>query len=222
MRMRNRRPSDPRHTMSLADKEDATMKKKTLSILSLCIALFAAFALVGCGGSASGGGSAPKSESKEKAPVAKKTDYIWFKVEVPEGVEITDVAGDTADRAQFKFTESEHASDRFIPVFDPDKNADELFDYEAKWNASFEWTENDPVKYNGKTWRNASYTHSGGVTTEYFTDVDGGSVYVRIDNVEEHKDAVETMMKSLEFADDIAEAKTEAMDVKLDDIEIKR
>ena len=36
------------------------------------------------------------------------------------------------------------------------------------------------------------------------------------------KDAVKTMMKSLEFADDIAEAKTEAMDVKLDDIEIKR
>lgn len=30
------------------------------------------------------------------------------------------------------------------------------------------------------------------------------------------------MMKSLEFADDIAEAKTEAMDVELDDIEIKR
>ena len=87
-----------------------------------------------------------------------RTDFIWFKVEVPEGVEITDVAGDTADRAQFKFTESEHASDRFIPVFDSDKNADELFDYEAKWNASFEWTENDPVKYNGKTWRNASYT----------------------------------------------------------------
>ena len=50
------------------------MKKKTLSILSLCIALFAAFALVGCGGSASGGGgSTAKSESKEKAPVAKKT-----------------------------------------------------------------------------------------------------------------------------------------------------
>ena len=51
--------------MSSADKEDATMKKKTLSILSLCIALFAAFALVGCGGSASGvGGSTSKSEGK--------------------------------------------------------------------------------------------------------------------------------------------------------------
>ena len=60
---------------------------------------------------------------------------------------------------------------------------------------------------------NGDATGSGG---------DGGSVYVRIDNVEEHKDAVETMMKSLEFADDIAKAKTEAMDVKLEDIEIKR
>lgn len=60
------------------------------------------------------------------------------------------------------------------------------------------------------------------MTTEYFTEAGGGSVYVRIDNVEEHKDAVETMMKSLEFADDIAKAKTEAMDVKLEDIEIKR
>lgn len=74
------------------------MKKKTLSILSLCIALFAAFALVGCGGSASGGGSASKSESKEKAPVAKKTDFIWFKVEMPEGVGVSDSAGKNADR----------------------------------------------------------------------------------------------------------------------------
>ena len=48
------------------------MKKKTLSILSLCIALFAAFALVGCGGSASGGGSASKSEGREKAPRRRK------------------------------------------------------------------------------------------------------------------------------------------------------
>lgn len=59
--------------MPLTDKEDATMKKKTLSILSLCIALFAAFALVGCGGSASGGGgSAAKSEGKEKAPLPRR------------------------------------------------------------------------------------------------------------------------------------------------------
>ena len=177
------------------------MKKKAFAILTLCISLFAAVALVGCGGSGDATGSGGGGGA-EKPAVDMRTDFIWFKVEVPEGVEITDVAGDTADRAQFKFTESEHASDRFIPVFDPDKNADELFDYEAKWNASFEWTENDPVKY--------------------FTEAGGGSVYVRIDNVEEHKDAVETMMKSLEFADDIAKAKTEAMDVKLDDIEIKR
>lgn len=196
------------------------MKKKAFAILTLCISLFAAVAPVGCSGS--GGATGSSGGSTEKPAVDMRTDFIWFKVKVPEGGEITDVAGDTADRAQFKFTKSEHASDRFIPVFDPDKNADELFDYEAKWKANFEWTENEPVKYNGKTWRNASYTQSGGVTTEYLTEAGGGSVYVRIDNVEEHKDAVETMMKSLEFADDIAEAKTEAMDVKLDDIEIKR
>lgn len=206
---------------AVTDRGGHDHEKKAFAILTLCISLFAAVALVGCGGSGGATGSGGGGGA-EKPAVDMRTDFIWFKVEVPEGVEITDVAGDTADRAQFKFTESEHASDRFIPVFDSDKNADELFDYEAKWKANSGWTESDPVKYNGKTWRNAYFTHSGGVTTEYFTDVDGGSVYVRIDNVEEHKDAVETMMKSLEFADDIAEAKTEAMDVKLDDIEIKR
>ena len=107
------------------------MKKKAFAILTLCISLFATVALVGCGGSGGATGSGGGGGA-EKPAVDMRTDFIWFKVEVPEGVEITDVAGDTADRAQFKFTESEHASDRFIPVFDTDKNADELFDYEAK------------------------------------------------------------------------------------------
>lgn len=81
---RNRCPSDPRRTMSLADKEDATMKKKTLSILSLCIALFAAFALVGCGGSASGGGgSTTKSESKEKAPSPRRPTLSGLRSRCP-------------------------------------------------------------------------------------------------------------------------------------------
>lgn len=103
------------------------MKKKTLSILSLCIALFAAFALVGCGGSASGGGgSTAKSESKEKAPVAKKTDFIWFKVEMPEGVGVSDSAGKNADRVQLTFPEDENASaDRFIPVWKKALTAEE-------------------------------------------------------------------------------------------------
>ena len=98
------------------------MKKKAFAILTLCISLFAAVALVGCGGSGGATGSGGGGGA-EKPAVDMRTDFIWFKVEVPEGVEITDVAGDTADRAQFKFTESEHASDRFIPVFDSDKNA---------------------------------------------------------------------------------------------------
>lgn len=83
------------------------MKKKAFAILTLCISLFAAVALVGCGGSGGATGSGGGGGA-EKPAVDMRTDFIWFKVEVPEGVEITDVAGDTADRAQFKFTESEH------------------------------------------------------------------------------------------------------------------
>lgn len=53
------------------------MKKKTLSILSLCIALFAAFALVGCGGSASGGGSAPQEREQGKGP-RRQEDRLYL------------------------------------------------------------------------------------------------------------------------------------------------
>lgn len=74
------------------------MKKKALAILTLCISLFAAVALVGCGGS--GGATGSGGGGAEKPAVDMRTDFIWFKVEVPEGVEVTDVAGDTADRAQ--------------------------------------------------------------------------------------------------------------------------
>lgn len=152
--MRHRCPSDPRHMMSLADKEDATMKKKTLSILSLCIALFAAFALVGCGGSASGGGgSTAKSESKEKAPVAKKTDFIWFKVEMPEGVGVSDSAGKNADRVQLTFPEDENASaDRFIPVWKKALTAEESHaDQAEKKGDTFQWKDGGSVEYNGRT-----------------------------------------------------------------------
>lgn len=88
------------------------MKKKAFAILTLCISLFAAVAPVGRSGS--GGATGSSGGSTEKPAVDMRTGFIWFKVEVPEGVEITDVAGDTADRAQLKFTESEHASDRLI------------------------------------------------------------------------------------------------------------
>ena len=132
------------------------MKKKTLSILSLCIALFAAFALVGCGGSASGGGgSTAKSESKEKAPVAKKTDFIWFKVEMPEGVGVSDSAGKNADRVQLTFPEDENASaDRFIPVWKKALTAEESHaDQAEKKGDTFQWKDGGSVEYNGRSER---------------------------------------------------------------------
>ena len=200
--MCNRRPSDPRHTMSLADKEDATMKKKTLSILSLCIALFAAFALVGCGGSASGGGSAPKSESKEKAPVAKKTDFIWFKVEMPE---------------------NENASaDRFIPVWKKALTAEESHaDQAEKKGDTFQWKDGGSVEYNGRTWLVGTYEDNSDISTILFTDVEPGSVYVLISNFDQHKKEAEALLNSIEFPDDMAEAVSEAREVEISSIELK-
>lgn len=220
---RNRCPSDPRHTMSLADKEDATMKKKTLSILSLCIALFAAFALVGCGGSASGGGSAPKSESKEKAPVAKKTDFIWFKVEMPEGVGVSDSAGKNADRVQLTFPENENTTvDRFIPVWQEKMTAEESFAEQAeRHTGTFQWEDGDPVEYNGRTWLTGTCKDNGGTYTYLFTDVDTGSVYIMIRNVDLHKKEAEALLNSIEFPDDMKKAVNEAREVEISSIELK-
>ena len=165
------------------------MMKKTLSILSLCIALFAALALVGCGGSASSGGSAPKSESKEKAPVAKKTDYIWFKVEMPEGVGVSDSAGKNADRVQLTFPEDENASaDRFIPVWKKALTAEESHaDQAEKKGDTFQWKDGGSVEYNGRTWLVGTYEDNSGISTMLFTDVEPGSVYVLISNFDQHK-----------------------------------
>ena len=165
------------------------MKKKTLSILSLCIALFAAFALVGCGGSASGGGSAPKSESKEKVPVAKKTDFIWFKVEMPESVGVSDSAGKNADRVQLTFPEDENASaDRFIPVWKKALTAEESHaDQAEKKGDTFQWKDGGSVEYNGRTWLVGTYEDNSGISTMLFTDVEPGSVYVLISNFDQHR-----------------------------------
>ena len=60
------------------------MKKAVIALLALCISLVAAVALVGCGGS---------------GPADKKADFIWFKVEVPEGVSVSNSAGDNAKQS---------------------------------------------------------------------------------------------------------------------------
>ena len=200
------------------------MKKKTLSILSLCIALFAALALVGCGGSASSGGSsAAKGESKEKAPVAKKTDFIWFKVEMPEGVGVSDSAGKNADRVQLTFPENENTTvDRFIPVWQEKMTAEESFAEQAeRHTGTFQWEDGDPVEYNGRTWLTGTCKDNGGTYTYLFSDVDTGSIYILIRNVELHEKEAEALLNSIEFPDDMKAAVSEARDVEISSIEIK-
>ena len=200
------------------------MKNKTLSILSLCIALFAALALVGCGGSASGGGSsAAKGESKEKAPVAKKTDFIWFKVEMPEGIGVSDSAGKNADRVQLTFPEDENGStDRFIPVWKKAMTAKESHaDQAEKKGDTFQWKDGGSVEYNGRTWLIGTYEDNSGVSTLLFTDVEPGSVYVLISNLDLHKKEAAALLNSIEFPDDMAKAVSEAREVEISSIEIK-
>lgn len=199
------------------------MKKKTLSILSLCIALFAALALVGCGGIASGGGSSTsKSEGKEKAPVAEKTDFIWFKVEMPESVGVSDSAGKNADRVQLTFPENENTTvDRFIPVWEEKMTAEEALADEGRKNSMFQWKVGDPVEYNGRTWLTGTYEDNSGVSTLLFTDVEPGSVYVLISNFDLHKKEAEALLNSIEFPDDMTEAVSEAREVEISSIEIK-
>ena len=220
----NNAPTTRGAVMSPTDKDDATMMKKTLSILSLCIALFAALALVGCGGSASGGGgSAAKSESKEKAPVAKKTDFIWFKVEMPEGAGVSDSAGKNADKVQLTFPEDENGSaDRFIPVWKKALTAEESHaDQAEKKGDTFQWKDGGSVEYNGRTWLVGTYEDNSGISTMLFTDVEPGSVYVLISNFDLHKKEAEALLNSIEFPDDMAKAVAEAREVEISNIEIK-
>lgn len=219
----NNAPTPRGTAMSPKDKEDATMKKKTISILSLCIALFAALALVGCGGKASGGGSTAKSEGKEKASVAEKTDFIWFKVEMPEGVGVSDSAGKNADRVQLTFPEDENSStDRFIPVWEEKMTAEESFAQQAeRHTGTFQWEDGDPVEYNGMTWLTGTCKDNGGTYTYLFTDVDTGSIYIMMRNVDLHEKEAEMLLNSIEFPDDMKAAVSEARGVEISSIEIK-
>lgn len=128
------------------------MKKAVIALLALCISLVAAVALVGCG---------------ESGPADKKADFIWFKVEVPEGVSVSNSAGD-------------------------------------------------------KTWLTGDYKHSGGTTSVFIIGVNEGSVSITVDNFEDHKAEVETVLNTIEFADNMSEAMKEAKEVKLTDIDLKR
>ena len=164
-----------------------------------------------------------KSESKEKAPAAAKTDFIWFKVAMPEGVGVSDSAGKNADRVQLTFPENENASaDRFIPVWKKALTAEESHaDQAEKKGDTFQWKDSGSVEYNGRTWLVGTYEDNSGISTMLFTDVEPGSVYVLVSNFDQHKKEAEALLNSIEFPDDMEEAVSEAREVEISSIEIK-
>ena len=168
------------------------MKKAVIALLALCISLVAAVALVGCG---------------ESGPADKKADFIWFKVEVPEGVSVSNSAGDNANKAQLTFSNN----DRIIPLWEKKMTAEELLArYEDRYSGSFKWETHDPVTYGDKTWLTGDYKHSGGTTSVFIIGVNEGSVSITVDNFEDHKAEVETVLNTIEFADNMSEAMKEA------------
>lgn len=157
-----------------------------------------------------------------KGPVAKKTDFIWFKVEMPEGVGVSDSAGKNADRVQLTFPENENTTvDRFIPVWEEKMTAEEALADEGRKSSMFQWEVGDPVEYSGRTWLTGTCKDNRGTHTYLFTDVEPGSVCVLIANFDQHEKEAEALLNSIEFPDDMNEAVTEARSVEISSIEIK-
>ena len=142
---------------------------------------------------------------------------------MPESVGVSDSAGKNADRVQLTFPEDENGSaDRFIPVWKKALTAEESHaDQAEKKGDTFQWKDGGSVEYNGRTWLTGTCKDNGGTYTYLFTDVDTGSVYIMIRNVDLHEKEAETLLNSIEFPDDIKAAVTEARDVEISSIEIK-
>lgn len=141
---------------------------------------------------------------------------------MPEGVGVSDSAGKNADRVQLTFPENENTTvDRFIPVWEEKMTAEEALADEGRKNSMFQWKVGDPVEYNGRTWLTGTCKDNGGTYTYLFTDVDTGSVYIMIRNVDLHTKEAETLLNSIEFPDDMAKAVAEAREVEISSIEIK-
>lgn len=164
----------------------------------------------------------PQEREQGKGPVAKKTDFIWFKVEMPESVGVSDSAGKNADRVQLTFPENENTTvDRFIPVWEEKMTAEEALADEGRKSSMFQWEVGDPVEYNGRTWLTGTCKDNRGTHTYLFTDVEPGSVCVLIANFDLHKKEAEALLNSIEFPDDMKKAVDEAREVEISSIEIK-
>ena len=186
------------------------MKKVIAIFSSLAMALVVSLVMVGCT-SGDGGGTAAVAD--------KKSDFVWFKVEVPDGVSISNAAGDTCDKAGFKFEDGK----RIIIFYEDGETAQQFFDKKGQDTAdAFEWTVADPETHGGKKWLVATYNHSGGNAKYYCTDVNGGIVYIDVMSIEGHEDLVNKMLDTIEFPDDVKQAVKDAKQKNLTDVEIKK
>ena len=147
----------------------------------------------------------------------KKSDFTWFKVEVPEGVQVSNSLGDTVDKASFQF---EHGA-YFKPVWYKDNTATDLYD-EEKNRKGDDWIEGGKVTFGNNTYMKGSYEHGKDSKADYyFMDGEGGAIKILVDYVDTYDEAAKTMLTTFELAGDVNEKIKEAKDITITDVTIK-
>ena len=150
------------------------MKKKTLSILSLCIALFAAFALVGCGGNASAGAAAhPRARARKRPPSPRRPTLSGLRSRCPRRRRKRLRRQECRQGPAHLPRRRERLGRSLYPRLEKAMTAEESHaDQAEKKGDTFQWKDGGSVEYNGRTWLVGTFEDNSGISTMLFTDVE--------------------------------------------------
>lgn len=175
---------------------------------AVVICLLVAACAVGCSSAKDGG---PTGGAKDT-----KTDFTWFKMEVPDGVKISDQRGTTLDKVSFEFEYGVY----FKPIWESGETAQALFD-EQKQRHSSGWIEAGEAAYGTNKFIKGEYEHGRDSRSDYyFLDANGGAVYILVDYKAQYEDAVKTMLSTFTLSDNLDEKLKEAKSVNLNDVQV--
>ena len=182
-------------------------------VLLLGVAGVFAVTLVGCGKSAStesdsgGSGSATVEESTDT-----RTDYVWFKVDVPDGYVLDTSTGKDCSVARFSSVEEseEGHTINIIPVFHSHTTVEDQVNKEVEfWAESAPRTVNEPVTIGKYTWTPLEF-ECNSASVDFYTEVEGNTIEVSFHDAGIDEPVVQEFLESIEFPDDINTAYNKA------------
>lgn len=193
------------------------MKKLLIAAVTLAMAagLVACAGGGGAAGSGSASGSAPASASSEAAaPQDSRTDFIWFKADMPEGAEVSSFGGvatvatlslETADGKITVSAESKTAAEE----------AAERIGYdEEKYKAG------DDVTVGKYTWKTVNFEFSGEPSIMLYADIDGEknkTAYICAYGLAVDDPMLKSFLESFEVNANVDEGYTAAREMGIDD-----